>query len=213
MTTPSEDHGRPDDPAAPLPGAADDGDRDVQDLAVDAYWATARKRAGLTRLGGVVGEDALGSVEPPAWSFGTTPEEADALLALVLAGTKTATVSAVATFETEGVAAPRPGDLSIILDGRGRPRALITTTAVETRAFRDVDAAHAAAEGEGDRSLDHWRRVHEEFLTAELAAVDQEFTPDALVLLERFQLLDPRQPRPSTGSAVTGSSPSADSAD
>ena len=165
---------------------------DAGDLAVDAYWATARKRAGLTRLGGVVGEDALGSVEPPAWSFGVTPQEADDLLTLVLAGTKTATVSAAATFEVQGVAVPKIGDLSIILDGHGRPRALITTTDVEVRPFREVDEAHAAAEGEGDRTLEHWRRVHEEFLTSELAAVEQEFTHDTLVVLERFRLLDPR---------------------
>lgn len=204
MTSP-DDHRAPLDPAGAAP--ADETAEDPGDLAVDAYWRTARKRAGLTRLGGVVGEDALGSVEPPAWSFGSSPEEADSLLALVLAGTKTATASAAATYEEQGVAVPSPGDLSIILDGHGRPRALIATTAVEVRPFDEVDAEHAAAEGEGDLSLAHWRTVHEEFLTGELAAVGQSFDQRTAVVLERFQLLDPVRPQ-------AGASPeSADSAD
>lgn len=38
----------------------------AQDLAVDAYWATARKRAGMTELTGVLAEQPLAAVEPPA---------------------------------------------------------------------------------------------------------------------------------------------------
>lgn len=180
-----------DELAAPSSDAA----QDATALAVDAYWVSARKRAGLARLGGVVGEDALGSVEPPAWSFGATPEEADELLALVLAGRKTATASAAASFAEPGVVLPKPGDLSIILDGHGRPRALVATTAVQVRAFAEVDADHAAAEGEGDRSLDHWRQVHRKVLAEELAALGQDFTERSEVVLERFRLLDPRPPR------------------
>lgn len=167
----------------------------VQESAVAAYWNTARTRAGLNRLDVVVGQQPLGTVQPPAWSFGSDAEEADALLELVLEGRKTATASAPETFAEDGVPLPVPGDLSIILDGAGRPRALIVTTEVDVVPFRDVNAGHAAAEGEGDLSLDHWRRVHERFLTAELARVGRPFTEDSLVVLERFRLLDPKPPR------------------
>lgn len=164
---------------------------DAQDLAVDAYWATARKRAGFTRLAGVMAEDPMGMVEPPAWSFGADPEQANELLSLVLAGTKTATASAAASYGSDGAPMPEVGDLSIILDGRGRPRALIATTDVQVCRFDEVDAEHAAAEGEGDRSLEDWREVHEVFLTEELARVGQQFDSGTAVVLERFQLLDP----------------------
>ncbi len=171
---------------------AGDPGTDARDSAVAAYWATARKRAGLNRLDVVVGQQALGTVQPPAWSFGSDAEEADALLDLVLSGRKTATASAAEPYAAQGMPVPSPGDLSIILDGAGRPRALIVTTAVEVVAFRDVDAAHAAAEGEGDLSLDHWRRVHETFLSGELAAIGQSFDESSAVVLERFRLLDPK---------------------
>ncbi len=164
---------------------------EAQDRAVDAYWATARKRIGLTELSGVLAEQPLGAVEPPAWSFGADPEEADELLDLVLAGVKTATTSAVASYEAEDVPLPSPGDLSILLDGRGRPRALIVTTEVRVCRFDEVDAEHVAAEGEGYGSLADWQTVHAKVFTDELATVGQEFTESSAVVLEHFRRLDP----------------------
>ncbi|PYF96725.1 Uncharacterized protein YhfF [Georgenia satyanarayanai] len=166
---------------------------EAQDAAVAAYWATARKRAGLNRLDVVVGQQAIGAVQPPAWSFGSDPAEADSLLGLVLAGRKTATSSAAAPYPVRGESVPAPGDLSIILDGAGRPRALIVTTAIEVVPYAAVDAAHAAAEGEGDLSLEHWRAVHAPFFAGELAEVGLTFDEDSEVVLERFRLLDPKR--------------------
>ena len=100
---------------------------------------------------------------PEAWAFGAEPAQADELLALVLAGIKSATASSLWDYEAEGEPLPTAGGLSIILDGRGEPRAVILTTDVHVVAFRGVDAEHAHAEGEGDRSLAHWRAVHEQF--------------------------------------------------
>lgn len=167
-----------------------------RDPAVDAYWLAARKRVGPTRLADAAGDQAAGSATPPAWWFGADAEDADELLELVLAGTKTGTASAVASYEADDEPVPRAGDFSIILDGRGRPRALIATTEVSICPFEQVDAEHAAAEGEGDRSLAHWRAVHEAFFTDELAKAGQEFTVSTAVVLERFCLLDPEPPQP-----------------
>jgi len=174
---------------------------EARDAAVAAYWATARKRAGLNRLDVVVGQQALGTMQPPAWSFGSDPREADSLLALVLAGRKTGTSSAARPYAVRGEQVPRPGDLSIILDGAGRPRALIVTTAIDVVPFAEVDDEHAAAEGEGDLSLAHWQEVHREFFTAELAEVGLEFDESTPVVLERFRLLDPK-PRAGTAEAL-----------
>lgn len=158
------------------------------------FWESARGRAGLGRLAVITGSGAA-VVPPPTWSFGSSPQEADELLALVLAGTKTATASAHWLYDAQGEALPHVGALSIILDGEGRPRALVRTTAVEVAPFDQVDADHAAAEGEGDLTLAHWRRVHEDFFAAELAAAGRPFRHDLGVVLERLELLHPR-PRP-----------------
>ena len=54
-----------------------------------------------------------------AWQFGHGPEMADELLSVVLIGRKRATTGALRSYELEGEPLPRPGDFSVITDGRG----------------------------------------------------------------------------------------------
>lgn len=126
---------------------------------------------------------------PQAWAFGATPEHADALLGLVLEGVKTATASALGDYETGEEQVPCVGELSIILDGAGEPRAVLEVTSIDIVPFDQVTAEHAHAEGEDDRSLDSWRRIHERFWAA---YSDQGFTPDMLVVCEAFRLVHSR---------------------
>jgi uncharacterized protein YhfF len=160
----------------------------TEDAAIGAFWEVAKHRAKLVGIPGYFGPTPVESVPPPSWAFGATPEHADGLLELVLAGTKTATSSALWDFDAENEPVPERGTLSIILDGEGRPRALIATTDVRTVPFDEVDAEHAWLEGEGDRSLEHWRDVHERFFTQH-ASHDHGFTRDMPVVLERFEVL------------------------
>lgn len=123
---------------------------------------------------------------PPAWAFGATTSEADALAALVLEGRKRATSSAWSDYAVEGAAPPAEGDLSILLDGSRRPRAVLEVTRVTVLPFTEVSEAHASAEGEDDRSLAGWRVEHERFWR-DHAAVG--FDPDMLVVCEEFRVL------------------------
>lgn len=159
----------------------------VQDE-VDAFWADARVRASLNRLPIYLGPTALESLQPPAWAFGATPEQADALLALVLDGTKTATSGALWDYDAAGEQLPKVGDLAILLDGAAHPRALIAMTDVQVVPFEEVTADVARAEGEGDGTLEHWRDVHEAFFT-EHADHDRGFSPAMPVVVEHFRVL------------------------
>ncbi len=94
---------------------------------------------------------------PEAWSFGDNPALADELCQLVLSGIKTATCSLLWEYEADGEALPQEGQLSIILDGQGKPSAVIETTQVIIQPFNQVDASFAYEEGEDDRSLESWR--------------------------------------------------------
>jgi uncharacterized protein YhfF len=125
---------------------------------------------------------------PPAWSFGGTPEMADQLLALVLAGTKTAGASQLWDYEAAGDPLPEVGDLSIVLDGSEVPRALVRTSDVRVVPFDEVDEEHARLEGEGDLTLDYWRRAHEWFWTT-YPEHDRGFSMTMPVVLERFEVL------------------------
>jgi len=156
--------------------------------AVEAFWELAKSHGRMNAAPAYFGPTPLEVVPPPAWSFGANAEQADALLRLVLEGTKTATAGALWDFEAWGEQLPEPGALNIILDGRGRPRALIEFTAVEVVPFDEVDEEHAYLEGEGDRSLEYWREVHQGFFT-EVATHEHGFRPDMPVVCQRFRVV------------------------
>jgi uncharacterized protein YhfF len=125
---------------------------------------------------------------PEAWGFGDSPQMADDLLALVLDGTKTATAGALWEYQVEDEPVPKPGQLSIVLDGAGEPRCVIETTEVRVMPMSQVDPQFADDEGEGDRTLGWWREAHERFFRRTLDAIGREFTPDMPVVAERFVL-------------------------
>ncbi len=164
----------------------------VQADEILAFWEMARGRARLGRLESVMGPTPASAVPPPAWSFGDNPRLADELLGLVLAGTKTATASSLAELEAAGEPVPTAGDLSIVLDGAGHPRALIRTTGVTVLPFHEVTAEQAVAEGEDDRTLASWRREHERYYRRVLEGTGTEFSPDLPIAFEEFELLYPR---------------------
>lgn len=148
------------------------------DAALHQFWAEAR-----------TARPELPAQLPEAWAFGATPEHADGLLRLVLDGVKTGTASSLLDYEADGDPLPEVGELSIILDGSGAPRAVLETTEVVTVPFDQVTAEHARAEGEGDRTLAAWRQIHERFWTEHS---DGGFAPDMPVVCERFRLIHPR---------------------
>lgn len=161
---------------------------DATDERVHAFWELARDHARLNAVPAYFGPTPLDSVPPPAWSFGAGPEQADDLLGLVLAGTKTATAGALWDYEAEDEPLPEIGTLSIILDSTGQPRALIETTEVQVVPFDEVSDEQARLEGEGDLSLEYWRDVHQRFFT-EVADHDRGFSHDMPVVWERFRVL------------------------
>ena len=68
---------------------------------------------------------------------------------------------------------------------------VIRTTRVYTVPFDRVSAGHAFKEGEGERSLAYWRRVHEDFFRNELARAGLEFSPSMPVVCEEFEVVYP----------------------
>jgi uncharacterized protein YhfF len=183
---------QPDGPLAPAGQHADDDGVPAPDGdEIAAFWQLARGRAGLGRLAVLVGTGARASVPPPAWAFGDSPRLADELLDLVLRGVKTATTSVLWEFTDTGQRLPERGDLSIVLDGRGHPRALIRTSDVRIARFADVDAEHAFLEGEDDRSPAAWTTAHETYFRRVAAAAGRTFGADTEVVLERFEVRFP----------------------
>jgi uncharacterized protein YhfF len=118
--------------------------------------------------------------ELESFAFGDSPEMADRLLAFVLSGSKRATCWSVADGQQT-----YPGKQMVVRDGAGRPRAVVETVELEQRRFHDVDLQFALDEGEGDRTLDDWRRGHQAYFER-----NGGFDPEMMLWCERFRLIE-----------------------
>lgn len=153
--------------------------------AVSRFWLRAARAAGVDP-----------ATELPAWSFADTPRLADELLQAVLDGRKTGTSTSVLELTDDGEPVPQPGDLSVVLDGAGAPRAVIRTTSVRISAFDDVDAEFAASEGEDDLSLAAWRDGHERYFrrVLERRGIPVDSVGRLEIVFERFEVVYSESP-------------------
>lgn len=154
-----------------------------KDARVEAFWRAFCAHAGIDP-----------ATPYQAWYFGDSPALAHDLAELVLHGPKRATAGLAWTFETIPHAAPVLGGYSVVTEFDGTPRAIIRTTWLDTRPFREVEAQFAWDEGEGDRTLPDWLAGHRSYFTRECARLGRAFTEETPVVLERFELLYPIQP-------------------
>jgi uncharacterized protein YhfF len=115
-----------------------------------------------------------------SFQFGNTPELADRLAALVVAGRKTASCSAAVHGPTAVV-----GRREIVLNSAKRPVAVVETQAYERLKFADVTPAMAALEGEGDLSHAFWADGHRAYFTRE-----GSWSSDMDIFFEVFRLVE-----------------------
>lgn len=117
-----------------------------------------------------------------AFQFGGS---VDWLADLVVEGKKTATTSGYVFYELENEALPQAGEYYIVLNGTDVPVAVIQIESVEVMPMNEVSEQFALAEGEGDYQF--WWDAHEQFFSDLLKAYDKEFSPNMLVVCERFK--------------------------
>ena len=148
---------------------------------IEAYWQSY--------LNTLPADSPVRDEQYVAEGWGDSSQMADELGALIAAGTKTATCSALWEYEAEGSSLPETGSKTIVLDGNGDPLCIVETTEVEVRPYNEVDDRFAYEEGEGDRSLAYWRRAHWRFFSRTLPNIGKEATPDMPLVCERFRVI------------------------
>jgi uncharacterized protein YhfF len=125
------------------------------------------------------------------WHFGDSAPLARDLADLVLRGPKRATAGLLWDAELDASMMPVQGGYSLVTDYDGAPLLIIRTTQVEIRPYDKVDADFAAAEGEGDGSLQYWRAAHWAYFSRRCIAMGRTPSNDMPVILERFALVYP----------------------
>lgn len=110
---------------------------------------------------------------------------------LIAAGIKRASCSLLAGFEIAKEPLPTVGRLSLVLNWAQQPVCIVRLTEISICPFEAVEAAFAAAEGEGDGTLAWWRDAHMAFFTAFAREVGVPFNPQSELVLERFEKVYP----------------------
>jgi len=126
-----------------------------------------------------------------SFRIGLDDEDAETGATLILSGEKTATSSLLWEYEASGKAQPPLGNLSVVENGRRVPVCVVTTTWIELIRFDDVDAQFAYEYGEGDRTLEGWRKMFRPYYAKACAGLGRELSGDTPLICERFRVIYP----------------------
>ena len=112
------------------------------------------------------------------WHLGDNKETADELFELVIRGEKTATSYLYTDDQNEL-------GFSILTNWDESKKALLLTNKVYVIPFDKVTRQHAFKEGEGDKSLKHWKEIHKNFFNLDKI----EFNKNSKIICEEFELI------------------------
>ena len=123
------------------------------------------------------------------FKFGLSDTQANELSDLVKKGIKTATSSAYILYELENEELPKEDTYSIVLDSNEEAVCIIKNSKVYITKFNEVSSEHAFKEGEGNRTLKYWKKVHKPFFEEELSIFGKKFDEEMLVVCEEFEVV------------------------
>ncbi len=126
-----------------------------------------------------------------SYYFCDNEKDANECSELVFNGIKRATAGSKFCYDKESWDIPKVGDLTVITDWSGEATSIIKTTKVEFIPYKEITAEHAFIEGEGDKSLEYWRKVHWDYYTRELAKYNEKLSEEMIIIFEEFEKVFP----------------------
>lgn len=127
--------------------------------------------------------------EPISFYFCDNEKDANECAELVIRGIKQATATSLWWYEKNNESLPKEGDRYIITDWNGNAKAIIETTKVAPTLYSEITAEFAMIEGEGDKSLEYWKEVHQAYYTREMEPYGEIFTEDMIIICEYFKTI------------------------
>ena len=112
------------------------------------------------------------------WKFGINNDE---LVKLVMRGKKTAT-----SYLYDENDLPVVGDESTICFNDGSSACVVKTLDFKIIKFKDMTGDFSKMEGEGDLSLEYWKKVHYKYFKD----LNNDFNEDSLIVFEMFEVIN-----------------------
>jgi uncharacterized protein YhfF len=154
-------------------------EKDSNKTSVELLWKNFLKENPENKL----------TAEPVSFYFCDNEKDANECAELVVKGVKQATATSLWWYEKNNEDLPKKGDQSIITDWDGNAKAIIETTKVDHTPYNEITAEFAKIEGEGDKSLEYWKKVHKAFYKREMEPHGDKFTEDMTIICEHFKTI------------------------
>lgn len=74
-------------------------------------------------------------------------------------------------------------------DWDNNPKAIIKTTKIEIVQFKNITAGYALVEGEGDKSLENWKKTHWDYYTNEMKEFEEYPDEEMDIVCEYFETI------------------------
>jgi len=136
---------------------------------------------------------AYGITLPPgpvhADGYGDSAELSKELLFLIRSGRKRAGTGLLWGYEHDGEHIAKAGDIEIVFDHFREPALVTRIISSEVVPYCEVTAEYAAIEGEGDGSLEYWRKAHWAFFSRECKRIGRKPTESMPVICNVFEVL------------------------
>lgn len=131
--------------------------------------------------------DNLNKKIPESFYFCDNEKDANECVELVVKGIKQATATSLWWYKKNKAPLPKVGDQFVITDWKGNAKAVIETTKIEQVPYNKITAEFAETEGEGDKSLEYWKKVHEAYYKREMEPFEDEFNEEMVIVCEYFK--------------------------
>jgi len=124
---------------------------------------------------------------PKVYHFCDNETDANTCVNLVKKGIKKATSDSLLGIQYRVEKLPKIGDFAIITDWEGEAQCIIEITKVTLKPFFSITEEYAQLEGEGDKSLAHWKETHWNYYTRELKEFERVPRESMIIVCQTFE--------------------------
>jgi len=128
-------------------------------------------------------------VKPDSFYFCDNEKDANECAELVLKGIKRATATSLWWFNKTHTPLPKVGSHHIITDWAGNAKAIIEIKKVTLTPYNKITPEFVEIEGEGDKSLAYWKKVHKDYYIREMESFHESFNEDMMIVCEYFETI------------------------
>jgi len=114
-------------------------------------------------------------------------EPANTAVTLVKEGKKKASTYSLLGLQYRKEPLPKIGDFLVVTDWDDKAQCIVRITSVKLKPYFSVDADFARLEGEGNKSLEHWKKTHWDYFTRELATFERLPRESMIVVCQEFE--------------------------